>query len=385
MLELSCEELAERALRALLEDLDPYASLVGEAEWRQQELRLAGAFAGVGLHVEIDEQAGLPRVAHLMRGSLAGSAGVRPGDLLLAIEDRALDGLGLDVVLPLLRGAPGTTVTVTARRAGLEAPMRVTLERRSLPTPSVRGLTPAGADPGEHLLSAAPRVGYIRISRLAEDSASATERALDALQAQPLAGLVLDLRDSEGGLMAAAVGVADLFLSSGRILSHVFRRGTQTWDASPGGCTDVPMVVLVNGGTASSSEFLAAALQDNGRARVMGQRTYGKARVQQRFSLGEGRGGVILSTGTHVRPSGISIDRHDVSAAAEAAGVAPDPGLELVVEGEEYERWAGQALIWDLPLIVGDAELGARAPDRMLDRAVDLLVGARARTGGSGE
>jgi|CXWL01.1.fsa_nt_gi carboxyl-terminal processing protease len=367
-------QVVDRALRSLLQGLDPYSHYLDAKEWAAWRAELAAAFGGVGVALELSAEAGVPRIRHLMVGSAAGAAGARPRDLVLAVDGRSTQGLTLDEVLPSILGEPGTPVRLTLQR---EAEVfDLVVERRLIKAPSVRGVSRDANGAVDYLLDAEEGIGYIRISHLAEDTVATVEAALTELRQRQMKSLVLDLRDSRGGLMRAAIGVADLFVDHGRLLTQVSRVETTPYDATPGVFTDFPIVALINAGTASSSEFLAAALQDNGRARFLGQRTYGKARIQEMFALGEGEGGLILTTGRFERPSGRAVDRHDSPVAPEQAGVAPDPGLEMIVEGEEYDAWRAATELLDSPAVLVGADV-PHVEDRVLVRAIEILSGHR--------
>lgn len=367
--ETSREELELRALQALLKEIDPYSRYLDAREWAEFDDRLSAELCGVGITFGLDAGERLPVVERLLIGSGGAAAGLREGDRIAAVDGRPLSEPTFDEVRALLLGPRGSVVDLAVCRRGSSAPSTLRVERRPVALPSVRGVRRGRDGRSGYVLDARERLAYVRISRLAEDTVLEVETALAELEREGLRGLVLDLRESEGGLMAAAVGVAGLFLHGGRILSVVSRQGTTRWDASPGACTDAPLVVLIDSGTASSSEFLAAALQDNARASFVGQRTFGKGRVQERISLGEG--GLVLTTGLHVRPSGTSFDRF--ADGPDLAGVAPDPGLEVVLEDAEREEWAHRAFLRDAP-IAFDVESGGAGADRMLERGVEVLL-----------
>lgn len=294
-----------------------------------------------------------------------------PGDLLTSIDGHQLKGMKLDAVVPILMGKVGSTVELDILHQGTPAHLKI--QRKLVKTPSVRGVSRDRTGQSEYLYDAERGIGYIRISRLAADTVPEAEKALAGLKARNMKALILDLRDSSGGLMQAAISVADLFLDSGRILSAVSRQETKVYDAKPGGYLDFPIVALINERTVSSSEFLAAALQDNKRAIFIGHRTFGKARIQTQLPLGDGMGGLILTTGIFQRPSGKIVDRHDAAATSDLPGISPDPGMELIVEGEEYEAWEKDASFRDSPVISSESEVPSRTPDRVLDRAVQLI------------
>lgn len=372
--EMTREEIELQALRALLAQIDPYGRYLDAGEWSELDDDLSARSAGVGVQLEMDEAAGLPRIRYLLLESAAGAAGARRDDWIVAIDGKPLAGLALGEVPPLLRGDPGTRVELTLRRAPDGPAIRAVVERKIHRLPSVHGVRREASGRAVYVLDPQLGLGYVRISHLASDSLGEVESALADLEAQGARGLVLDLRDSYGGLMSAGVGIADLFLGSGRIAGHESRTESESFEADPSVAWKHPMIVLINAGTASSSEFLAAALRDHARARFIGQRTYGKGLVQVKYELGEGQGGLILSTGRHLRPFGVAADRNDPPPANAAAGVAPDPGLEVVIEGEEYDRWSEAIDLRASPVVLDDSDLAGAPPDRALQLATELLA-----------
>lgn len=372
--ELSREEIELRALRALVAEIDPYGLYLDADEWQELEVDHSAQIAGVGVQIRMDDEVGLPRIRYLLLESAAGAAGARRNDWIESINGEPTAGKALEAALPLLRGAPGTKVELGLRRPPATAPLRVVVERKVHLLPSVHGVARDGAGHPIYLLNANEPIGYIRISRLAEDSLGEVQAALRLLQGQGAHGLILDLRNSTGGLMSAGVNIADLFLDSGLIAGHQSRVENESFAADPAVAWSHPLVVLINAQTASSSEFLAAALRDHNRARFVGQRTYGKGLVQVMFPLAAERGGLILSTGRHLRPAGPASDRNDPAPANANAGVAPDTGLELVVEGEEYERWSEAMDLRASGVILEDSDLADAPPDRVLALATELLT-----------
>jgi carboxyl-terminal processing protease len=381
---LSREDAEEQALRALLKELDPYASYMDAREWSLYQESLSGGYGGVGVFISIDEQAGLPKVDYLLIDSPAGHAGVRRGDHLLKAGSQSLEGLTFEAVIALLRGAPGSVLELTVRHPGSAGAVTLAVERKRIPEPSVRGVRRDPTGKSQHLMDGHGGVGYIRILQFTDTTVAELETALAGLERQRFTGLILDLRDSIGGQLDAAIAAADLFLDGGEILTVVSRETREVFAAGPGRLTAVPMVLLLNEATASSAEVLAGALVDNGRAMAMGQRTYGKGRIQKFFSLGEGQGGLVLSTGTFQRPSGKTIDRHLAPGETGEAGIAPDPGLEMILEKPENEALADEMFRLDGPFIMTAEEQVVRVPDRLLARAVEVVNAAIEKGTGAG-
>jgi len=368
---MSHAQLMDRALKATLADLDPYSMYLTPAERAAFASDLHAHFGGIGVNLDFKAAGGEPAITHLMLDSPAGRAGLGRGDRIAAIDGHLTRGATPDDVIAWLRGNPGVPVSLDVRREHEKQPVRIAIVRASIAQPSVRGAWRDEAGRPRYMLDPGKRIGYIRINRLADDTVETLAGALHDLRAAGMHGLVLDLRDCIGGRMEAALGSADLFITRGRMLTVVERGQSRHYDAKPGEYTDFPMVVLLNAGTASSGEILVGALKDSGRAMLVGQRTYGKGRVQEMLPLGEGRGMLVLSTGTFQRPSGKTIDRHDVPEGSLDAGIAPD--IELVVEGKEYESWLDHASLLDSAMLLTPEEQESPAPDRVLERATAAL------------
>jgi carboxyl-terminal processing protease len=297
--------------------------------------------------------------------------------VILSIDGRSTESMTLDDVFQTLPGAVGTSVRLSTRRG--DGPGRISdyvLVRRAVKTPSVRaGRRDARGLWNEYLYDSRNRIGYVRIGWFADDTVGLVETAMQGLAKRRVRGLVLDLRDNEGGYFKAAAGVADLFLDSGRIVSEVGRDGAEeTLDATPPAFTGFPIVVLVNRGSMSASEILASALQDHDRAAIMGERTFGKGLVQRLFPLGRGDEGIRLTVAEYRRASGGNVDRFTAPKGSDDWGVCPDPGLEVLVEPAPYEPWADPNRGGLLPTPL---ELATQGPpderDPMLEAALDWL------------
>ncbi|MGQ4660905.1 S41 family peptidase [Lysobacter sp. F6437] len=300
------EQLMHSAIRGLLLDLDPHSAyLEGDAAENFEE-QSRGNYDGIG--VEIFRQPdGTLRVIAPIDDTPAKRAGVKAGDLIVEIDGKRLTGGDDDESAPL-RGEPGTSVELTIVRDGVDEPLQLTVERQTIRIASVRS----------RMLE--PGYGYVRISAFQADTAADFERQLAQLSEQAggqLRGLVMDLRSNPGGLLTAAVQIADSLLEDGGIVSTRGRIAVSdaVFSATPGDrMNGAPVVVLVDAGSASASEVLAGALSDNGRARVVGSRTFGKGSVQTLLPLDNGDS-VKLTTARYYTPSGKSI---------QALGIVPD-------------------------------------------------------------
>ncbi|MBL8913344.1 MAG: hypothetical protein JNM17_21785 [Archangium sp.] len=376
--ELSREEIEHEAIKALLEKIDPYGKFLDVKARQAFEGYLAATTTGIGVDLFIDDTVHLPRVRHLLLGGGAGAAGVRAGDWIVSIDGRTCEGQSMDEVLPRLRGAPGSSVSISVRRQASSKPLSLTVVRKTFSIPSVHGVRRDAVGRPVYVLPGEPKLGYVRIDHLADDSFELVDQALAELKRDKARGLVLDLRDSAGGLMKVGVRIADLFLGEGVIAGEETRQGRSTTEADAKVSWAGAVVLLINGNTASASEFLAEALHDRGRARALGQKSFGKGLVQVKYGLSDGSA-VIFSTGRQVRPGPegrgtVAADRNDPAPRKDQAGVTPDPGLEVVVDEKEHERWLEDVDLRSLPAPMTDAEISGLARDRVLERAVQVLT-----------
>lgn len=295
--------LLTNSIRGMLAGLDPHSAYLDKSDYQQLQIITTDQFGGLGL--EVTQQDGAVMVVSPIDGTPAAKAGIQSGDLILRVNGTALDGLTLDQAVALMRGKPGTTVTLTVLRRGVAKPLSFTLTRTQVHLTSTRS----------RLLQ--PGYGYLRISQFSEDTADGVTSAVKSLVQQnhaPLKGLILDLRNNPGGLLDAAVDVSDDFLNSGVIVSARGRAPDSNFmrRATPGDIlAGAPMVVLVNAGTASAAEITAGALQGNHRALILGTQTFGKGSVQTVIPLPEG-GALKLTTSLYYTPSGHSIQAEGI-------------------------------------------------------------------------
>lgn len=338
-------KLMQSAIRGLLLDLDPHSAYLVRSDAQSLEEDSSGAYDGIGVDVQVQPDGTILVIAPI-DDTPAARAGVKPGDLIVAIDGKPLtpESLGENP----LRGEPGSSTVLTVQREGQAKPIEITVKRETIRISSVRG----------RMLE--PGYGYIRISTFQADTANDFVRQLDELSAQAadkrLRGLVLDLRSNPGGLLTAAVQIADELLDKGGIVSTRGRNPVvdTVFNATSGDrLQGAPVVVLVDAGSASASEVLAAALRDNGRARVVGSRTFGKGSVQTVLPLDNGDA-VKLTTARYYTPSGRSI---------QARGIEPD-----VVLKPEGARSAGSYSESALPgHLRGDQETAGQGVGDVLD------------------
>ncbi|MBL3676298.1 MAG: S41 family peptidase [Alphaproteobacteria bacterium] len=371
--EVEDKALIEHALNGMLSELDPHSGYMNAEDFKDLSTQATGEFGGLGIQVTMDN--GLVQVVAPIDETPAARAGILPGDYIVEIDGKPVMGMSLDEAVDLMRGAVGAPIEIRVAREGAE-PKVLTLTRETIPIHTVRHRIEEG------------NVGYIRISSFNQKTAGEVAEALSALSEEtgerPLIGYVLDLRTNPGGVLDGAIGAADVFLERGEIVSTRGRdedRATRE-NAGPGDLAGgLPMVVLINAGTASAAEIVAGALQDHGRAVVMGTTSFGKGSVQTLMPLGPGQGAMRLTTARYYTPSGRSI---------QATGIEPDITVEPArIAPLESDGWREADLKGALANPNGDvakeapeanevktpeeAAAEAAKQDYQLIRAVDLL------------
>ncbi len=315
--EVSDRDLLESAIRGMLYELDPHSSYLTPDQFDDLQVTTTGEFGGLGIEVTMED--GFVKVITPVDESPASKAGIQAGDLILKIDETFVKGLTLSEAVELMRGEIGSEIELMVLSEGEENPRQVTVTRDKIQLHSVRS----------RILE--PGLGYIRISQFQNNTGSDAARALDKLGKDgELSGLILDLRNNPGGVLGGAVEVADLFLNKGLIVYTEGRSpdSRSEFKASAGDrLAGVPMVVLVNGGSASASEIVAGALQDQHRALVVGNRTFGKGSVQTVLPLSKDKA-LKLTTARYYTPAGRSI---------QAEGIVPDITIDQVTHLEVRE------------------------------------------------
>jgi len=302
--------LLHNAIRGMLSGLDPHSSYLDANEYKEMQINTSGKFGGLGIEVQMED--GFIKVVAPIDDTPAAKAGLQPGDIIVRIDEHQVKGMSLNDAVELMRGEPGSKIQLTILRTGKDTPFVVTLTRDVINVVSVKS----------RLLE--PGFGYIRLTQFRSDAAKDLRDQLDKLRKQnkgSLKGLVMDLRNNPGGLLTAAVEVSDAFLDHGLIVYTQGRDNSdrQDFNATPGELLQgAPMVILINGGTASASEIVAGALQDNHRAIIMGMQSFGKGSVQTILPL-PGGDAIKLTTARYYTPSGRSI---------QAQGIQPDISLQ---------------------------------------------------------
>ncbi len=298
------QKLVEEMINGGLAKLDENSTYFNEERLKKFDQQNQGTFGGIGVMLDNDPETGRVKVGSPMPDSPAFEAGVLPDDLILKVEGKDTTGLTQDEVSGLIKGEEGKPVTITFARAGTDKPFDVTMNRRLLPNPSVRGVRRAIDDPKtwEYLLEPGSTVAMIRLLDFTRGTAKDLKTALAACDAAGATSLILDLRGNPGGLLDVSEAVAELFLADGFIL-HTRGRAERHRDVKAANDASVwedktkrPMAVLVNGSSASAAEIVAAALQENGRAVVVGEHSFGKGSVQTNIGLPDGKSSLKLTT-----------------------------------------------------------------------------------------
>jgi carboxyl-terminal processing protease len=300
------KKLLNDAIQGMLAGLDPHSSFLDPEAFKDMRIETEGQFGGLGIEVTMEN--GFVKVVSPIEDTPAARAGLKSGDLIIRLDDKSVKGMTLTEAVRLMRGKPGTDITLTVVREGQNKPLKFTITRAVIKIQSVK----------YRLLE--PSYGYVRITQFQSGTERHLTEAIRKLEKEnkgPLAGLILDLRNNPGGVLNAAVSVSDAFLESGLIVYTEGRVSDSKlrFSATPGDLIKgAPMVVLINGGSASASEIVAGALQDHRRAIVMGTKTFGKGSVQTIIPVSNG-GALKLTTARYFTPKGRSI---------QAEGIEPD-------------------------------------------------------------
>jgi len=303
------------AINGMVSGLDPHSNYMDAKSFGDMQAETSGQFGGLGMQVTMEN--GRVKVVSPIDDTPASKAGIMAGDIITRIDDKIIAGMPLNDVVTKLRGSPGSTVKLEIQRTGTAQPIEKTLTREIIKVRSVRSHVEGG------------NVGYIRITEFNNLAGGELDDAIKQIKTQvpadQLKGYILDLRNNPGGLLDQAIDVSDAFLTSGEIVSIRGRNPgeNQRFYAKPDDLTGgKPLIVLINGGSASASEIVSGALQDQKRATILGTRSFGKGSVQTIIPLGEDSGALRLTTARYYTPSGRSI---------QAEGITPDVKVEQIV------------------------------------------------------
>ncbi|MDJ0732366.1 MAG: S41 family peptidase [Crocosphaera sp.] len=342
---------AYKAIREMLEKLgDPYTRFMDPEEFKNMQIDTSGELTGVGIQITKDEETKELTVVAPIEDTPAFEAGILAKDVITKINGKTTEGMEVEDAVKLIRGKPGSKVTLTIRRTNQEFNYPIIRARIELhPVKARIEETPSG------------KVGYIRLTQF---SAHASEEMRDAIreaEAAKVNGYILDLRSNPGGLLYSSVEIARMWLDQGRIVSTVSRNGElEAQRATNRALTDKPLVIMVDGGSASASEILSGALQDNDRATLVGTKTFGKGLVQSVRRLGDGTSGLAVTIAKYLTPSGRDINKQ---------GIEPDIVVELTEE-QRKELQQERDKIGDF----GDPQF---------DKAYDILKQEIAKSGGT--
>jgi len=360
-------QLIKSAINGMLTGLDPHSSYMDPKGLREMQVETRGEFGGLGIELTMEE--GLIKVVAPIDGTPAARAGVMPNDVITHLDEAPMRGLTLDKAVEKMRGRPHTKIKLEIMRKGQDKPIDVSITREIIHVRPVRSRLEGD------------EVGFIRISQFSEQTTDGLKKAVADLTTQSgdkLKAFVVDLRNNPGGLLDQAIAVSDAFLEKGKIVSTRGRNAqeTQWFHARPGDITKgKPIIVLINGGSASGAEIVAGALQDNRRATIIGTRSFGKGSVQSVIALGPGNGAMRLTTARYFTPSGRSI---------QAKGISPD--IEVLQEEPEEAKGLtdsiGESALRGHLKAEGDEQTGSQSyippdpkDDKALGAALDLIRG----------
>jgi carboxyl-terminal processing protease len=335
------QEDAYKAIREMLEKLgDPYTRFMDPEEFKNMQIDTSGELTGVGIQIAKDEETDQLMVISPIEDSPAFDAGILAKDIIVKIDGVSTKGMDVNEAVKLIRGKPGTPVTLTIQRNQGERDYRLVRARIEI--------HPVKAHVEN---SSIGKLGYIRLTQFSAQASQEMRDAIKKLEDQQVQGYILDLRSNPGGLLYSSIDIARMWIDEGAIVSTVDRGGERErkW-ANHNALTNKPLVILVDGGSASASEILSGALQDNGRAVLVGTKTFGKGLVQSVRSLGDGSG-LAVTIAKYLTPSGRDINKH---------GIDPD----VVVEMDEAERKKLQ----------GDRELIGTKQDLQFNKALEILT-----------
>jgi carboxyl-terminal processing protease len=316
------KDLIENAINGMLTGLDPHSSYMNAKAFKDMQIQTKGEFGGLG--IEVNEDKGIIKVVSPIDDTPAARAGIKPGDIITALDGKTLIGMTLNDAVDRMRGPPNSKIVLTLKRQNIDKPIEVSLIRETIHIQVVKSRMEADD------------IGYVRLSQFTEQADAGIKQAVKALRQQnggKLRGLVLDLRNNPGGLLDQAVSVSSDFIDQGEIVSTRARHpeDSQRWDAKGDDLLQgAPMVVLINGGSASASEIVSGALQDHRRAILVGTPSFGKGSVQTVIPL-PGNGAMRLTTARYYTPSGRSI---------QGLGITPDVPVQETAE--DHANFGGE-------------------------------------------
>ncbi len=338
--EVDRRELMEAAIQGMMRHLDQYSTYLPPAGTDQFNQKVEQEFGGIGVH--FDPRSGRLVVISPIPGSPAAKANILPGDVILEVNGTSLNGVPVAEAVRMIQGPAGRPVTLTILHAGEdEEPVDISVVREIIQVPTVHGFHLTEDNQWDFMYSTDEKIGYIHLSHFGRFSADEVRTTVQSLVDAGLQGLILDLRSNPGGLLDVAIQICDMFLKEGNIVSVRGRNvAEQVWDATEAETfSEFPIAILVNRYSASASEVVSAALQDNDRAVVVGERTWGKGSVQNIIRLEQGDSQLKLTMASYHRPNGVNIHRTKGASDTDDWGVKPNEGFELRLDVPQFRKW----------------------------------------------
>lgn len=372
-------ELVEAAVRGMLSRLDPYSDYISPEDLTHFTEAVEQEFGGIGIQVRWDPEKREIEVTAPLPGSPAYQAGIHAGDRVVQIEGKPVTEFPMDrelqTAVQMLKGDAGVDVTIGIKHVGSEDIEQITLTRAIIQLDTVLGDTRNSDGTWNYMLDNEKKIGYIRLTHFTRRSPEEMRKALQLLKDQGMQALILDLRYNPGGLLTAAVEIADMFVEDGVIVSTDGRNSRErSWYAKKFGTySDFPMAVLINRLSASASEILSACLQDHERAVVVGERSWGKGSVQNVIELEGGDSALKLTTASYHRPSGKNIHRFPGATEADEWGVSPNDGFLVAFSNQETEQYQKYRRERDLP--GGENGDASEFSDTQLNKSVEYVTG----------
>jgi carboxyl-terminal processing protease len=374
--EVNRRELIEAAIQGMMRHLDQYSLYLPPVGTDQFNQKMEQEFGGIGVHV--DARGDRLTVISPIPGSPAAEAGMLPGDVILEVDGTSLNGVALPDAIQMIQGPAGRPVSLKVLHAGEgEEPTDVAVVREVIQVPTVHGFRVTKDKQWDFMYSNDEKIGYIHMSHFGRLSGNEMRTTVQALVDEGLKALILDLRSNPGGLLDVAIEICDMFLNEGNIVSVKGRNvADQVWDAKESETfPEFPIAILVNRYSASASEVVSAALQDNDRAVVVGERTWGKGSVQNIIRLEDGDSQLKLTMASYHRPSGVNIHRTGNAGEEDDWGVTPNDGYEIRFDGPQLLKWQ-RSQVRKNALREDSSESDEEFSDTQLEKAVEYLRGA---------
>jgi carboxyl-terminal processing protease len=337
--EVPPRQLYEDAMNGMAQGLDPYSNYIGKEHFATFQESLDQEFGGIGIIVEINAETKRLTVLSPVVGTPAYEAGIQSGDVIMSIGRQSTEGMLMPEAVKLMRGRPGSQARLHVKTPKDDVLQQFTVARAVIPVESVKGDGRNPNDKWNFTLTDRPGFGYIRVESFGEHTAIELTTALNFIRKKGVSGVIIDLRDNSGGLLAAAVEISDMFINAGSIVSTRGRNDVILTEHDAKAAVKIPitlpLVLLINQRSASASEIVAACLQDHKRATVIGARSWGKGTVQNVFEFENGLSALKLTTASYWRPSGVNIHRDREDTVDDVWGVSPSPEMTVPLDDEQ--------------------------------------------------